>query len=95
MSAVMSFMCRENNKGPRTVPCGTPDTTAYMHTVEELSFREGRVQLSLLGHFAREFSLPGHIKRSFLVQKGTSILDHLALFSHLHSFTGTIGIFLS
>ena len=27
MSAVMSFMCRENNKGPRTVPCGTPDTT--------------------------------------------------------------------
>ena len=23
MSAVMSFMCRENNKGPRTVPCGT------------------------------------------------------------------------
>ena len=27
MSAVMSFMCRETNKGPRTVPCGTPDTT--------------------------------------------------------------------
>ena len=27
MSAVMAFMCRENSKGPRTVPCGTPDTT--------------------------------------------------------------------
>ena len=27
MSAVMSFMCREINKGPRMVPCGTPDTT--------------------------------------------------------------------
>ena len=38
-------------------------------------------------------SLPGYMQRSFLVQKGTSILDHLALFSHLHSFTGTIGIF--
>ena len=35
----------------------------------------------------REFSLPGHMKHSYLVQKGTSILDHLALFSHLHSFT--------
>ena len=34
-----------------------------------------------------------HMKRSFLVQRGTSILDYLALFSHLHSFTGTIGIF--
>ena len=44
----------------------------------------------------REFSLPGHIKRFFLVQKGTSILVilvQLALFSHLHSFTGTIYIF--
>ena len=27
MSAVVSVMCRENNKGLRTVPCGTPDTT--------------------------------------------------------------------
>ena len=23
----ISLMCKENNKGPRTVPCGTPDTT--------------------------------------------------------------------
>ena len=33
----------------------------------------------------RKFSLPGHMKRC-LFQKGTSIVDHLALFSHLQSF---------
>ena len=27
ISDEMSFMYRENNKGPRTVPCGTPDKT--------------------------------------------------------------------
>ena len=32
------------------------------------------------------------MKRSFLIQKGTSILYHLALFSHLHSFTDTITV---
>ena len=27
MSDIMSLVCKENNKGPRTVPCVTPDTT--------------------------------------------------------------------
>ena len=57
--------------------------------VVELSFRKGRVHTDSV----RALSLPGHMKRSFLLQKGTSILNHLALFSHLHSFTGTICIF--
>ena len=27
MSVEISFMYRENNNGPRTAPCGTPDKT--------------------------------------------------------------------
>ena len=61
-------------------------------TVVEL--RRAGCKLSARGHFVRVFSLPRHTKCPFLVQKCTSILHHLSLFSHLHSFTGTIGIFL-
>ena len=64
--------------------------------VVELSFRKGRVQtvsVNMRALCTRIFR-PGHMQRSFLVQKGTSILDHLVLFSQMHSFTGTIVIFL-
>ena len=75
---------------------GNPEDTCSrdMAHISIRSFRKGRVQTVSMraksGHFVSEFSLPEHIK----VQKGTSILDHLALYGHLHSFTGTIGIFL-
>ena len=68
-----------------------------LNPVVKLSFRKGRVQTVSVNMRAlctvREFSLPGHMQRSFLVQKGTSILDHLVLFSQMHSFTSTLVIF--
>ena len=37
----MSFMCRENYKGPRTVPCGTPDTTGAQSDLTVALSRDG------------------------------------------------------
>ena len=47
MSAVMSFMCTENNKGPRTVPCGTPDATGAQSDLTP--FTTGVVSVSCFG----------------------------------------------
>ena len=46
MSAAMSFICEENNKGPRTVPCGTPDACTTSKRPNQISvndFREERI----------------------------------------------------
>ena len=58
----------------------------------ELSFRKGRVQTVSMRALCTQIFAARAYEAFFSGSKGH--LDHLALFRHLHSFTGTLAIFL-
>ena len=77
ISDEMSFMYRENNKGPRTVPWGTPDQTGAQSDFTPFTIKEAKKRIysfqclatnSIAKQFAFKEFMRGCIKCLFKIQ---------------------------